>query len=136
MECGTGKINPALNLFGAQAVNYEHGTQIHELVTSIRTVWLRSPGMSAYITLKLNACDGCGDRLVTCFKQALRLPVVVAKSRDIASINEVRYIDVRTNLNPWVAMQGLTKNPIGTAIEEGRRECISLLNAEANLNRQ
>ncbi len=61
----------------------------------------------------------------------MHLSVVVAKRRDISSINEVRYIDVRTKLNLWEALQGLTKNPG----EEGRRECTSLFNAGATLKR-
>ncbi len=42
-------------------------------------------------------------------------------------------MNIRANLNPWVALQGLTKNPIDNVIEEGRRECTALSDASAFL---
>ncbi len=29
-------------------------------------------------------------------------------------------MEVRTNLNPWAALQGLTKNPVDNLVEDGR----------------
>ncbi len=44
------------------------------------------------------------------FKQALHFTVPVAQEQNIVNMG-VRYVGVRTNLNPWVALQCMPKNP-------------------------
>ncbi len=61
--------------------------------------------------------------VVNCFKYGLHLPVAVTKEHNIVAKSEVRHIDVDSNLNPWVILQMLTKNPIDNINEEGREEC-------------
>ncbi len=50
--------------------------------------------------------------VVSCFKQALHFPEVIAQEHDIARISEVRNLDIRTNL------QDYTKNPVDNVVEE------------------
>ncbi len=69
-------------------------------------------------------------------KQALHLPVAITQKHNIVGVSEVRNVDARTNLNPWVALQSSTKNPVDNLVEEGRRECTCLSDAEAFLKRQ
>ncbi len=52
-------------------------------------------------------CCGMG---IKCLKQALRFPVAIIPDHNIVSVSKVKYMDVWTDLNPWVALQGLTKN--------------------------
>ncbi len=86
--------------------------------------------MSAYIALIFGALI----RLVfNCFRQVLHLSVIVAQGHDIVGITKARNVNVRTNLNPWVALQGLTKNPAGNVVEEGRRECSPGMSADITL---
>ncbi len=56
----------------------------------------------------------CDTMAVSCFKQALHFPEVVAQEPDIARISEVRNLEIRTNL------QGYTKNPVDNVVEERR----------------
>ncbi len=86
--------------------------------------------MSADITLVFGALIRL---VVNCFRQVLHLLVVVAQGHDIVGISKVRNVDVRTILNPWVALQGLTKNPAGNVVEEGRRECSPGMSADITL---
>ncbi len=46
------------------------------------------------------------------FKQALHLPVSITQEHNIDVVSEVGNVDIRTNLNPWIAMQGLTRQYI------------------------
>ncbi len=48
-------------------------------------------------------------------------------------MGEVGHMDVSANLNPWVVLQSLAKNPVNYVIEEGRGESTSLSNAGADL---
>ncbi len=57
--------------------------------------------------------------VVNCFKQALYLPEGVTQKGHIVGVSEVRNVDVRTNLNYWVALQGLTDTLVGNVVEEG-----------------
>ncbi len=72
------------------------------------------------------------------FKQALHLPVAVATTQEhsIFGISEARCVVVRINIDPWVALQGSTKDPIENVVDGGRRECTSLSNAEVYLKRR
>ncbi len=70
-----------------------------------------------------------------CFKQALHSSVAVTKENNIVGVSEVINVDLHTNLNPWVALQGLTKNPVYNIIEAGRVESASLSNAGAYFKR-
>ncbi len=63
------------------------------------------------------------------FKQALNLAVATAEDYDVVGIGEVGHMDVSSNLNPWVILQSLAKNPVDYVIEEGRGESTSLSNA-------
>ncbi len=72
----------------------------------------------------------CCGIAIHCLKQALHLPVAV-----IVGASEERNVDVRANLNPWVILQSLAKNPVDYVIEEGRGESTSLSNAGADLKR-
>ncbi len=81
------------------------------------------------------AANCCG-MVVKFFKQTLHLPVAVTQEHNIIGVSEVTNVVVRTNLNPWVDLQGVTRNPVNNAVEEGRREYISLWNAGAYLKRQ
>ncbi len=74
--------------------------------------------------------------VVNCFKQALRVPVVVVQKYNIIGVNEIKYINVLANLNTWVALRGLTTNPVDDVLEEGIRECSALSNAGAYHKRQ
>ncbi len=47
------------------------------------------------------------------FKQALHLAVAAAEFHDFVSIGEVGHTDVGSNVNPWVMLQSLAKNPVG-----------------------
>ncbi len=60
-------------------------------------------------------CYGIG---VECLKQALRLPVAIIPDHNIVSVSKFKYMDVRNNLNYWVALQGLTKNSVDNVVEE------------------
>ncbi len=64
------------------------------------------------------------------FKQALHLVVATAEYYDVAGIGEAGHTDVSYNLNPWVILQSLAKNPVDYVIEEGRGESISWSNAD------
>ncbi len=70
---------------------------------------------------------------VNSFKQVLHLPVTAAQDYDTVGIDEVGHMAVGSNLNPWAALQDLTKNLVDTTIEEGRGENKSLSNAESML---
>ncbi len=56
----------------------------------------------------INAHANCCGMVV----KSLHLPEAVTQEHNIAGVSEVRYVDVRTNLTPWVALQGLAKNPV------------------------
>ncbi len=60
----------------------------------------------------VNAHANCCGMVV----KSLHLPVAVTQERDIVGVTEVRYVDVRPNLTPWVALQGLTKNPVDNVV--------------------
>ncbi len=63
--------------------------------------------MSTDVTLffcGINAHSDCCSVAVNCFKQALHLPVIVAQEQNIIAESEIRYMDVRYKLNPWVAL--------------------------------
>ncbi len=72
----------------------------------------------------------CFGMVVNCFKQALNLLVVVAQEHNIAGVSEVRYLDVRANLNAWVILQCLVRTPVDNAIEEGKGKSTFLSNGE------
>ncbi len=63
----------------------------------------------------VNVHVNCCGMAIHCLKQALHLPVaaIVGASRN-------RKVDIRAKLNPWVVLQGLTKNPVDTVVEEDR----------------
>ncbi len=42
-------------------------------------------------------------------------------------------MDVDSDLNPWIILQGLTKNPVNNVIEKGSGEYTSSLNTATNL---
>ncbi len=69
--------------------------------------------MSADITLVFEAL------MPNASKPALYLSVATDQDHDIVGISKVRYMNIRTNLKPWVALQCLTKNPIDNVVEEG-----------------
>ncbi len=51
----------------------------------------------------------------------MHLPVAAAAEvHDAVGIGEVGHMDVGSNLNPSVALQSLTKNPVDNMVEEGR----------------
>ncbi len=70
---------------------------------------------------------------VISFEQALHLSVATVEYYDVVCIGEVGHMDVVSNLNLWVILLSLAKNPVDYIIEEGRGECTSLSNAGANL---
>ncbi len=72
---------------------------------------------------------------INSLKQALHLAVAAAEDYDVVGIVEVRHMDGSSNLNPWVTLQSLAKNPVDYVIEEGRGESTSLSNAGADLKR-
>ncbi len=49
---------------------------------------------------------------VSNFKQALQLSLATAQDRDVVGIGEVGHINVGSNLNPWVILQGQAKDPV------------------------
>ncbi len=71
-----------------------------------------------------NAHANCCDLAVNCFQQALYQatfgsatlalypPVAVTQKHNSVGVSEVRYTDVHTNLNPWVALQDLSEIPV------------------------
>ncbi len=70
---------------------------------------------------------------INSFKQAVHLAVATAEYYNVVGIGEVGHMDVSSNLNPWVILWSLAKNPVDYVIEEGRAESTSLLNAGADL---
>ncbi len=56
---------------------------------------------------------------INSFKQALHLAVAAAEDYDVVGIGEVRHMDGSPNLNPWVILQSLAKNPVDYVIQEG-----------------
>ncbi len=60
----------------------------------------------------INAHVNCCGMVV----KSLHLPVAVTQERDIVGVTEVKSVDVRTNLTPWVALQGLAKNPVDNLV--------------------
>ncbi len=74
----------------------------------------------------------CGSVAINSIKQALHLAVGAAEYYDVVGIGEVRHMDVSSNLNPWVILQSLAKNPADYVIEEGRGESTSLSNTGAD----
>ncbi len=54
---------------------------------------------------------------------ALYLPIFVAQEHDIIGLSEAGQMGVGSNLEPWVTLQGLTKNPVDNVIKEGRGHC-------------
>ncbi len=53
-----------------------------------------------------------------CFKQVLHFPVAAIQKHNIIGIKEVRTVDASNNMNPMIALQGLTKNPEDYVVEE------------------
>ncbi len=80
------KINPASDLIGAQAVCYEHRTEVLELVNNLQRLTIKQDGLALhtrdeylhYLGFRgINAHADCCGMVVNCFKQALHLPVAV-----------------------------------------------------------
>ncbi len=71
---------------------------------------------------------------VNSFKLSLYHPVPAAQDHGVVGTGEIGHMDVGPNLNPWVILQGLVKNPVGNVMEEGRGEGTPLSNVRANLN--
>ncbi len=88
-----------------------------------KTAWRYS--LAADITLVFHV----GGVVINCVKLVLHLPVDIFQKHDVVGISKARRMDVGSDLNPWVVLQGLTKNPVDNAIEEGKEECTSLSNA-------
>ncbi len=80
----------------------------------------------------VNALTGYGGVVVNSFKLALHLPVVATQENDVVGMSNTGHMGFDSNLNPWITLQDLTKNPIENVIEEGRGECASLLNSGVN----
>ncbi len=59
---------------------------------------------------------------VNSFKHSLYHRVPAAQDHGVVGTGEIGHMDVGSNLNPWVTLQGLVKNPVGNVIEEGRGE--------------
>ncbi len=58
-----------------------------------------------------------GGVVMNSFKQALHLAVATAEYNDVVGIGEVRHMDVSSNLNTWVILYSLAKNPVDYVIE-------------------
>ncbi len=72
--------------------------------------------------------------MVTCFRKDWNLSVVLAQEHEIVGISEVKCINVRINLSPWVALHGLLKSPAENVVDWVRRQCTSLSNVRVNPN--
>ncbi len=59
------------------------------------------------------------------FKQALHFSVAAAEYYDV----EIGHMGVGFNLNPWVILPSLAKNPVDNVSEEGRGESTSGMSA-------
>ncbi len=46
--------------------------------------------------------------------------MAATQKRDNVGVSEIKNVDVRTNLSPYVALQGLTKNSGDYVVEKGR----------------
>ncbi len=44
--------------------------------------------------------------------QALHFLVAFVQEHSVVGVSKATFMDVRTDLNPWVALQGLTKSPV------------------------
>ncbi len=72
---------------------------------------------------------------VSCFKEVLNLPEVMAKEHDIVGISDVRHMNAGSDPNPWVILQGLAKDKAHKVTEDGRVKCPNLSNARVNPKR-
>ncbi len=68
--------------------------------------------MSAGITLDFEALMCMPTAAINSIKQALHRAVAAAEYRDVVGIGEVGHMDVGSNLNPWVILYSLAKNPV------------------------
>ncbi len=104
---------------GALAVCDENRTEVFALVNIKQNslALLTRDGCRHHLGFQnINAHVNCCGMVVKSFKQALHLPVAVTQEHNIAGVSEVRYVDVRPNLTPWIALQGLTKNPVDNVV--------------------
>ncbi len=118
-----GKSKPASDLFGALTIYDEHRTEVLKFFNVLQ--WLTTKQDGLVLGTRHECCfhlgnmyaDCCGMG-VKCLKQALHLPIAITPEHKIVSVSKVQYMDVRTNLNPWGALQGLTKNPVDIVVED------------------
>ncbi len=78
--------------------------RVQQTATRLPTNSLYTPMDNTPLHSISSVCHPCGGVAINSFKPALHVTAATDGHQDVVGIGEVRYVNVGSNLNPWVIL--------------------------------